>query len=181
MTGNRLVLSGQDNKALFSFLNHRNFTQSNSKYMELLYRWKSTNEIAIELYETRQRTKKRLVKLKNFGLLSLKRIRKGDRFDNYWYLSDGGIYYLMSKWKRSHLKKFLKTNEDRRELKHIKELLMKKTTEVQVDILLNQITICVKEKNYNKINRIIFPWFKEMFGKNYVRFSLQPSFKIQKT
>lgn len=178
MPGRRLVLTHIDKDVLFSFFTHPNSSQTNQPYMKLVDRWKSTNELARLVDESGQRTKNRLERLHAFGFLELKGERKGTRWDNYWYINESGIYYVMSTLKRKELKKFLASNEDKRELSFIKDLVVKNKPEI--DFLFNQIRSCVKQKEHSKISIIIFYWLKDTFGKNFVRFPfLIPDFNIR--
>lgn len=177
MPGRRLVLTHIDNDVLFSFFTHPNLSQTNQLYMKLVDRWKSTNELAGLLDESGQRTKNRLERLNAFGLLKLKGEKRGTLWDNYWYISESGIYYIMSTLKRNELKKFLASNEDKRELSFIKDLVVKNKPEI--DYLFNQIRNCIKQKEYTKISIIVFHWLKDTFGKNFLRFPLIPDFNIR--
>lgn len=180
MPGRRLVLTSKDNEVLSSFFINRKYSDKPKDYYKLLDRWKSTNEIANDLQEYKTRTKNRLSRLRAFGLLETRGIPKGTRWDTYWYISDGGIYYIMAKLKRSYLRKFLQTNEDKREISFIKELLSRKKTEVQVDFLINQIKNTINQKEFNKISKLVYLWMTDTFGKNFVRFPfLIPDFNIR--
>lgn len=176
MPGRRLVLTHVDKDVLFSFFGDPNSSQTDKPYMKLADRWKSTNELAGLLYESRQRTKARLERLNAFGLLELRGKERDTRWDNYWYISVNGIYYVMSTLKRNELKKFLFSNEDKRELSFIKDLVVKNKSEI--DYLFNQIRNCIKQKEYTKISVIVFHWLKDTFGKYFLRFPLIPDFNI---
>lgn len=180
MPGRRLVITSKDNEVLSSFFTNRRYSDTSQDYYKLLDRWKSTNEIANDLQEWKDRTGNRLSRLRAFGLLETRGIRKGKRLDTYWYISDGGIYYIMVKLKRSYLRKFLQTNEDKREMGSIKELLSRKETEAQVDVLIHQIKNTINQKEFNKISKLVYLWMTDTFGKNFVRFPfLIPDFNIR--
>lgn len=173
MPWNVLDLTENDKDVLRSFLTKKQDEQDNIQYLELIQHWRSTNEINVKLYEPRKRTKDRLLKLKGFGLLKLKGFQKGKRWDNYWYISDGGVYYLLSTFRRPASIKFLEANSSIREFEFIKKLMLEKRPEV--DYLIHEIKNRVKNYQYNMISRLVNNWFKDVCGRNFVRMPLEPS------
>lgn len=179
MPGLRLVLTKVDDDILYSFFAYPNFSSSGKKYLELTKFWKSTNELKEKFGESGLRMKNRLTRLEAFGLLKTTGIRKGSRWDSYWYISDAGIYYLMSKLKLPYLKKFLRTNDNIRELSFIKDLSYTKTGEMKINYLFNRIHNCVESKEYSRISQIVYEWLTETFGKPFLRFPITPVFRAQ--
>lgn len=179
MPGLRLVLTKVDENVLRSFFAYRDFSPSKKKYLELTKFWKSTNELKERFDESASRMKNRLTRLEAFGLLKTTGIQKGFRWDNYWYISDAGIYYMMSKLKLDKLKKFLQTNESIRELSFIKELSYTKTGQMKINYLFNRIKNCVNNKEYSRIGKIAYEWLRETFGRQFVRFPITPVFRTR--
>jgi len=179
MPGLRLVLTKPDENVLRSFFAYRDFNTSGKKYLELTKFWKSTNELKERFGESAPRMRNRLTRLEAFGLLKTTGIQKGSRWDSYWYISDAGIYYIMSKQELDKLKKFLHTNDNIRELSLIKELSHTKTGQMKINYLFNRIKNCVNDKEYSRIGQIVYEWLRETFGRQFVRFPITPVFRTQ--
>src|SRR2546421_1233553 len=155
MPGSRLRITGADRKVLESFFNNKmEFDETKPIYMDLANSWKSLTEISDELNGTRQRIKKRLEKLKGFGLVELEAIPVGKRIDLYWYISRTGIYYMLSILKGPKLVRFLQSNSKIiEEFVEIKKLLL--SSKPEFSHLMHQIKHYSKNHQYHEINGFV--------------------------
>lgn len=173
MPWNSLNLTAKDKEVLRSFFTKNPDEKGNIEYLERIQRWKSTNELNSLLDEPGKRTKKRLLKLKGFGILQLESFENGKRWDHYWYISIGGVYFLLSIMKRPSMIKFLRANHDIREFELIEDQLT--SNKVQVEHLIDQIRTHTKLYQYNKIISSVNAWFKEVYGRAPTRLPIEPS------
>jgi hypothetical protein len=176
MPGSRLYITGADRKALKSFFNNKmEFDKANSTYMDLANCWKSLSEISTELKESRQRTKKRLEKLKGLGFVELEVIPVGKRTDLYWYISRTGIYYMLSILKGPKLVRFLQSNNKIiEEFVEIEKLLL--SSKPEFSHLIHQIKYYSKNHQYHEIIKFVQKWLRDVFGRNF-RVIFLPSLK----
>ena len=164
MPGKRLGLTRIDNKVLKTFFTKDRYKEDDSPYMELIDRWRSSNEIKLELKESNFRTKERLGRLKGFGFLEFQAISQGKRGDSYWYITPMGLYYVLSTInKESHLKKFLRSNKNKiKVFEKIDNQIYKSNT--PVIYLTHQIRDYVKSYQYHLIRSFVLNWLNENFG-----------------
>ncbi|MGI0008478.1 MAG: hypothetical protein ACRD92_02550 [Nitrosopumilaceae archaeon] len=163
MPWNNNKMMSRDKKALRSF-----FTEN----LTMIDRRLSTTEIADKMGDSGRRAIRRLKKLKRFGFLDVISIKIGPkRTDHKWYITEEGLFYILTTFKRGKLKEFVKTNSDLRILSHISWLVSEGNWD-EVDYLLNEIKNCTKDYQYRKISRLIVDWFKE--GKILHRLKWSP-------
>lgn len=138
-------LQSPDKKVLNMF-----FTEN----LSLIERSMSTNEISNRLREGGKRTRNRLNKLEEFGFLESEEIKKGQRSDNYWSITEEGILYVMTTLRRKRLNDFIRENSDVRILYPF-EVFRSRNKGYEIDLILEEIKNHILEFKYKKISDLI--------------------------
>ena len=159
IAGAKLLLTAQDRKALNAFFNNTVYNEEKTTYLSLSERWQSTTQLSSKLGEYQKRTKNRLQKLLGLGLVYMIDIEADSRIDYYWYISQGGIYYIFSALERPKLVRFLETNGDKmREFGFIQELVAQNRPEASH--LINNLKNFARARQYHQM----VPFVHDLIG-----------------
>jgi len=177
IVGAKLLITGQDRKALDCFFDNKVFSQNSTTYFDLAAKWKSTSELSKELEESPKRTKSRLQKLHALGLVDVQEIKVNKRTDYYWYISQTGLYYILSKLTRPKMIRFLESNKDKlREFGFIKELVAQNKPDASY--LQSNLKNFVKNRQYNQMLPFVHDLVKRVFkNQAYYLSPYHPDFK----
>ena len=179
MVGSRSNIEEKDIAALKLFFTDVVFNDSSPDFMKLKNSWISTSELNFKLEEPFPRTKKRLKRLKQFGLLNHQDAKKGNLTYNYWCLTHQSLFYILSLLtEKIEIRKFITCNrKNTHELGYVYDLMKSDGVEPIIN-LSRQLTKLISTYQYDLIDNLIRGWFKTNVDQNYRLFSLESFFSI---
>jgi len=150
-----------DLKVLKSFFSN---VEDDTKFLELVEKWRSTDWINDNnnISEFANRTKARLEKLRDLGLVQKKESSHNSLTYFLWYPTTIGLYVMLTSIdSKSQRKKFIYAN---REIAHFGLILkyFQSSGIKRVEILIEEIKDCIKKMKYKKIIEVIKEFFDEI-------------------